>query len=100
MEEAEGLIGVPVLHAEAGADDADDVGGDGDRNAGESKNDAAFRGALEEVAVEDCQGEQAHQGANAAAGLGDLQFHDRQFDDIAFVERGNAQQWENVAGDS
>ena len=100
MEEAEGFLRVPILNAEAGADDAGDVGSDGDRNAGQGKNDAAFCGALQKVAVEDSQGEQAHQGADAAAGLGDLQLHDWQFDDIAFVKRGDAEHGQNVAGDS
>ena len=57
-------------------------------------------GALKKVAVEDSQGEQTHQGANAATGLGDLQFHDRQLDDVAFVKGGNAEQGKDVAGDS
>ena len=55
---------------------------------------------LQEVAVEDGQGEQAHQGADSATSLGDLQFHDRQFDDVAFVEGRNAEQRQYVAGDS
>ena len=100
MKEAKSFLRVPVLHAEAGADDAGDVGGDGDGNAGQCKNDAAFRRALEEVAVEDSQGEQTHQRTDAAAGLGDLQLHDRQFDDVAFVESRDAEQRQDVTGDS
>ncbi len=88
MEEAKRFVGVPVLDAEAGTDDAGGVGGDGDGDAGQGKDDAAAGGALKEVAVEDSEGEEAHEGADAAAGLGDLKLHDGQFDDVALVEVG------------
>src|ERR1700722_10283316 len=82
MEEAEGFVGVPVLHAETGADDAGDVGGDGDGDAGEGEDDAAGGGALEEVSVEDGEGEEAHEGADAATGFGDFKGHDGELDDV------------------
>src|SRR5882757_261018 len=100
VEEAESLFRIPILYAETGTDDAGDVGGDSDGNAGQSKNDAAFRSLLEKVAVKDSQGEQAHQRADSATGLGDLQFHDRQFDDVTLVQCRDAQEGQYVTGDS
>src|SRR5258708_24283178 len=99
VEETERFIRIPILYAEAGADDADNVGGNGDRDAGKSKNDAALRGLLEKVSVEDSQGEQAHQRAYTAARFGDLQLHDRKFDDVAFVEGGDAEYLKDVTCD-
>src|ERR1700744_2860695 len=99
VKEAERFIRIPILHAEAGPDDADNVGGNGDRNARQSKNDAAFRGFLEKVPIKNGQGEQAHQGAYTAACLRYFELHDWKFDDIALMKRGNSQHRQDVAGD-
>src|SRR3984957_702427 len=100
MEETESFVGVPILYAEAGADDAEDVGRDGDGDGGESENPAAGGGALEEVAIEDGQGEEAHERADAAAGFGDLQLHDRELDDVALKQNRYVEDGKDVAGDA
>lgn len=100
MKEAECLVGVPILNAEAGADDAGDVGGDGDGDRGQCEDDAAAGAALQEVAVEDGQGKEAHERTDAAAGFGHLKLHDGQLNDVALLECGDAEHGENVAGDA
>ena len=67
MKEAECFFRVPVLHAEAGAYDANNVGGDGDRNTGESKDDAPFGGGAGMVLRVDVidAALQAHYGVDA-----------------------------------
>ena len=100
MKEAEGLVGVPILNAEAGADDAGDVGGYGDGNRGQREDDAAGGAPLQKIAVEDGQGEEAHERTDAAAGFGDLELHDRELNDVALLECGDAKHGENIAGDA
>ena len=98
MEEAYGLVGVPVLDAEAGADDPCCVGKDGDGDGGEGQHDATPGAALQKVPVEDGDGEEAHEGADTAAGLGDLQLHGRQLDDVAVAQDRHAEERQNGAG--
>ena len=69
VEEPEGLVWVPILDAEAGAEDADDVGGDGDGEAGDGEEDTAPGISLEEVAVDDGDGEEGDAGSGCRSRL-------------------------------
>ncbi len=88
------------MHAEAGADDAEDIGGDGDGDTGQGQQDAASGGAFEEVAVEDGEGEEAHERTDSATGLRDLELHDGKLDDVAFEQDRDAEHGEDLAGDA
>lgn len=100
MEKADGFVRVPVLDAEACSHDADDVGRDRNRDAGEGEDNAAGGAAFEEIAVKDGEGEEAHQRADAAAGLGDFELHDRELDDVALLKGGDAEHGEDITGDA
>ncbi len=91
------LTRVPVLDEETCANDSGDIGGHSDGNAGQGQNHPACGGFFEEVAVEDCQGKQAHQGTDTATGFGYLQLHDRQFNDVAILQDRNAEQGQDHA---
>src|SRR6266446_4536059 len=86
VKETKRLVGVPVLNAEAGTDNASGVGGDRNGYAGESQGDTAPGGLFQEVAVEHGQGEETHKRADAAAGFGDFELHDGQLNDVTLVQ--------------
>ena len=99
MKEAQGFVGVPILDTQPRTDDAGGVGCDRDRNAGQSKDDSAPDALLEEVAVEDGESKEAHEGPDTAAGLSDLKLHDGEFDDVALLKYRHPKYRKDAAGE-
>src|SRR6266702_1659875 len=75
VKESERLIRVPVLDTQSRTENPHSVGGNRNRNAGQREYGATREGSFEEVSIEYREREQADQGADAAACLGDFQLH-------------------------
>jgi len=92
VEKPLGLVWIPVLHQQAGANDAQTIGQNCDRDGRQCQDHADRSAGLEQVSINDGQCSQRHQGANSAAGFRDFQRHGRQLNDVAFAQNGHAHQ--------
>ena len=82
MEESNRFIWIPVLNAQPRTYNSCGVRDHGDRQARERYYNPSPRTSFEKISVEDCDGKQAHQRANATARLRDLKLHRWQLNDI------------------
>src|ERR1700730_17702959 len=98
MKEAERFFRMPVLNAASGPYDTRGVGSDGNGNTCEGKDNAPSGGALQKVAIENGQREEAHQRADSATGLCDFELHHREFNDVSLQQDRHSKQRKNHAG--
>jgi len=97
VKKALSFVRIPVLNQQAGADNAQAVGGDGNRNRrqGEHRRIATLRSSS---TVDHRKCGQRHERANSAARLRDFQRHCGKNNDIAFAQYRHTHPGKRSAG--
>ena len=98
MKKPQRLVRIPVLDTQPGSEDADGIGRNRNRNAGQGKESPPEEGFFKEIPVKNGEGKQGDQRTNAAASLRHLEFHGGELNDVALAQNRDAEQRQEIAG--